>query len=113
MCVCVLCPADLTEHHVNNSVLALVDGELWPLHQPLTRSCSLTLLTFKDNDPTMVNQVRPKLDLYVQAYEYTQDKGVTFSAVQPGVLAVLRRPAGPGAGDGVQRRLRRGAAQHT
>lgn len=58
--VCV-CPADLTEHHVNNSVLALVDDELWPLHQPLTRSCSLTLLTFKDNDPTMVNQVRPKL----------------------------------------------------
>lgn len=44
---------------MNNSVLALVDGELWPLHQPLTRSCSLTLLTFKDNDPTMVNQVRP------------------------------------------------------
>ena len=50
-------PSDLTEHHVNNSVLALVDGELWPLHQPLTQSCSLTLLTFKDSDPTLVNQV--------------------------------------------------------
>ncbi|XP_030013641.1 large ribosomal subunit protein mL39 [Sphaeramia orbicularis] len=50
------CARHLTEHHVNNSVLALVDGELWPLHQPLTHSCTLTLLTFKDSDPTLVNQ---------------------------------------------------------
>lgn len=50
------CARHLTEHHVNNSVLALVDGELWPLHKPLTDSCSLRLLTFKDSDPTPVNQ---------------------------------------------------------
>ncbi|XP_053273503.1 39S ribosomal protein L39, mitochondrial [Pleuronectes platessa] len=50
------CARHLTEHHVTNSALALVDGELWPLHQPLTRSCSLTLLSFKDSDPTLVNQ---------------------------------------------------------
>uniref|UniRef100_A0A1A8RFC6 Large ribosomal subunit protein mL39 n=1 Tax=Nothobranchius rachovii TaxID=451742 RepID=A0A1A8RFC6_9TELE len=50
------CARHLTEHHVNNSALALVDGDLWPLHQPLTHSCSLTLLTFKDNDPTLVNE---------------------------------------------------------
>ncbi|CAJ1086961.1 S ribosomal protein L39%2C mitochondrial [Xyrichtys novacula] len=50
------CASHLTEHHVTNSVLALVDGELWPLHQPLTASCSLKLLTFKDSDPTLVNQ---------------------------------------------------------
>uniref|UniRef100_A0A1A7WBD5 Large ribosomal subunit protein mL39 n=1 Tax=Iconisemion striatum TaxID=60296 RepID=A0A1A7WBD5_9TELE len=50
------CARHLTEHHVNNSALALVDGDQWPLHQPLTHSCSLTLLTFKDNDPTLVNQ---------------------------------------------------------
>ncbi|XP_077575110.1 large ribosomal subunit protein mL39 [Stigmatopora nigra] len=51
------CARHLTEHHVTNSVLALLDGEeAWPLHMPLTRSCSLTLLTFKDNDPTLVNQ---------------------------------------------------------
>uniref|UniRef100_UPI0037E77360 large ribosomal subunit protein mL39 n=1 Tax=Semicossyphus pulcher TaxID=241346 RepID=UPI0037E77360 len=50
------CARHLTEHHVTNSVLALVDGEPWHLHQPLTRSCSLTLLTFKDSDPTLVNQ---------------------------------------------------------
>ncbi|XP_023147136.2 39S ribosomal protein L39, mitochondrial [Amphiprion ocellaris] len=50
------CARHLTEHHVKNSALALVDGEPWPLHQPLTSSCSLTLLTFKDSDPTLVNQ---------------------------------------------------------
>ncbi|XP_034533294.1 39S ribosomal protein L39, mitochondrial-like isoform X1 [Notolabrus celidotus] len=50
------CARHLTEHHVTNSVMALVDGEPWPLHQPLTESCSLTLLTFKDSDPTLVNQ---------------------------------------------------------
>lgn len=50
------CARHLTEHHVTNSALALVDGEPWPLHQPLTHSCSLTLLTFKDNDPTLVNE---------------------------------------------------------
>ncbi|XP_061571570.1 39S ribosomal protein L39, mitochondrial [Cololabis saira] len=50
------CARHLTEYHVTNSALALVDGEPWPLHQPLTRSCSLTLLTFKDADPTIVNQ---------------------------------------------------------
>ncbi|KAM6893873.1 large ribosomal subunit protein mL39 [Xenentodon cancila] len=50
------CARHLTEHHVSDSAMALVDGEPWPLHQPLTRSCSLTLLTFKDTDPTLVNQ---------------------------------------------------------
>ncbi|TKS66349.1 39S ribosomal protein L39, mitochondrial [Collichthys lucidus] len=50
------CARHLTEYHVNNSVLALVDGEPWPLHQPLTDSCSMTLLTFKDSDPTLANQ---------------------------------------------------------
>ncbi|XP_038137060.1 39S ribosomal protein L39, mitochondrial [Cyprinodon tularosa] len=50
------CARHLTEHHVNNSALAMVDGEPWPLHQPLTHSCSLTLLTFKDSDPSLVNE---------------------------------------------------------
>ncbi|XP_028323234.1 large ribosomal subunit protein mL39 [Gouania willdenowi] len=51
------CAKHLTEHHVTNSGLALVDGEPWPLNQPLTHSCSLTLLTFRDKDPTLLNQV--------------------------------------------------------
>ncbi|XP_035533887.1 39S ribosomal protein L39, mitochondrial [Morone saxatilis] len=50
------CARHLTQRHVTNSALALVDGEPWPLHQPLTRSCSLTLLTFKSSEPTLVNQ---------------------------------------------------------
>jgi len=50
------CARHLTEYHVTSSALALVDGEPWPLHQPLTHSCSLTLLTFKDTDPTLLNQ---------------------------------------------------------
>uniref|UniRef100_A0A3Q3W3T4 Large ribosomal subunit protein mL39 n=1 Tax=Mola mola TaxID=94237 RepID=A0A3Q3W3T4_MOLML len=50
------CARHLTEHHVTNSVMALVDGKPWHLHQPLIHSCSLTLLTFKDSDPTLVNQ---------------------------------------------------------
>ncbi|XP_029374170.1 large ribosomal subunit protein mL39 [Echeneis naucrates] len=50
------CARHLTEYHVTNSALALVDGEVWPLHKPLTHSCSLSLLTFKDDDPTLVNQ---------------------------------------------------------
>ncbi|XP_029927113.1 large ribosomal subunit protein mL39 [Myripristis murdjan] len=50
------CARHLTDYHVTSSALALVDGEPWPLHQPLTRSCSLSLLTFKDADPSLVNQ---------------------------------------------------------
>lgn len=50
------CARHLTEYHVTSSALALVDGEPWPLHQPLTGSCSLSLLTFKDADPSLVNQ---------------------------------------------------------
>lgn len=50
------CARHLTDHHVNNSALALVDGEPWSLHQPLTHSCTLSLLTFKDADPTLVNE---------------------------------------------------------
>lgn len=50
------CARHLTEWHVNSSALALVDGVLWPMHRPLTQSCSLTLLTFKDSDPVQVNK---------------------------------------------------------
>ncbi|KAI2668828.1 39S ribosomal protein L39, mitochondrial [Labeo rohita] len=48
--------SDLTEWHVKSSALALVDGQPWHMHRPLTRSCDLTLLTFKDEDPQIVNQ---------------------------------------------------------
>lgn len=48
---------DLTEWHVNSSALALVDGEPWPMHQPLSHSCSLSLLHFKMEEPHDVNKV--------------------------------------------------------
>ncbi|XP_028810585.1 large ribosomal subunit protein mL39 [Denticeps clupeoides] len=50
------CARHLTEWHVNSAALALVDGEPWPLHKPLTQSCSLRLLTFRDSDPLLLNQ---------------------------------------------------------
>ncbi|XP_036413661.1 LOW QUALITY PROTEIN: 39S ribosomal protein L39, mitochondrial [Colossoma macropomum] len=50
------CARHLTEWHVSSAALALVDGEPWHLHRPLTRSCSLTLLTFKDDNPQLANQ---------------------------------------------------------
>ncbi|KAM6945847.1 large ribosomal subunit protein mL39 isoform 2-T2 [Aplochiton taeniatus] len=50
------CAKHLTEWHLNSAALALVDGEPWPLHRPLTGSCSLSLLTFKDADPLLANQ---------------------------------------------------------
>lgn len=50
------CARHLSEWHVDRAVLALVDGEAWPLHKPLTRSCSVTLLTFKDTNPLLANQ---------------------------------------------------------
>ncbi|KAJ3584399.1 hypothetical protein NHX12_014894 [Muraenolepis orangiensis] len=50
------CAKHLTEFHVVNSAVALVDGELCSLYRPLTESCSLSLLTFRDQDPALVNQ---------------------------------------------------------
>ncbi|XP_053729829.1 39S ribosomal protein L39, mitochondrial [Synchiropus splendidus] len=50
------CAKHLTEYHVTNSAMALVDGEPWPLHRPLTQTCTLSLLTFKDDNPTLVNE---------------------------------------------------------
>ncbi|XP_016312358.1 large ribosomal subunit protein mL39 [Sinocyclocheilus anshuiensis] len=50
------CTRHLTEWHVKSSALALVDGQPWHMHRPLTHSCDLTLLTFKDDDPQIANQ---------------------------------------------------------
>lgn len=62
---------DLTEWYVTSSALALVDGKPWSLHQPLTQSCSLSLLTFKDTDPLLVNQVQHSTtDIGIHALNY-------------------------------------------
>ena len=62
---------DLTEWYVTSSALALVDGKPWSLHQPLTQSCSLSLLAFKDTDPLLVNQVQHSTtDIGIHALNY-------------------------------------------
>lgn len=48
---------DLSEWHCKKSVLALVDGKLWEMYRPLTQSCEIQFLTFKDEDPEEVNKV--------------------------------------------------------
>ncbi|XP_042316744.1 39S ribosomal protein L39, mitochondrial [Sceloporus undulatus] len=50
------CAMHLSEWHCKKSVLALVDGELWDMNKPLTRSCEIQFLTFKDEDPEEVNK---------------------------------------------------------
>ncbi|OXB58865.1 hypothetical protein ASZ78_017021 [Callipepla squamata] len=46
----------LSEWHCKRSVLALVDGEVWDMYRPLTKSCEIQFLTFKDEDPEEVNK---------------------------------------------------------
>jgi len=40
----------------DRSVLALVDGELWDMHRPLTKDCTVKLLHFHIDDPFHVNK---------------------------------------------------------
>ncbi|KAM6383748.1 large ribosomal subunit protein mL39 isoform 2-T2 [Alca torda] len=50
------CAMHLSEWHCKKSVLALVDGEVWDMYRPLTKSCEIQFLTFKDEDPEEVNK---------------------------------------------------------
>ncbi|XP_035752310.1 39S ribosomal protein L39, mitochondrial [Egretta garzetta] len=50
------CAMHLSEWHCRKSVLALVDGEVWDMYRPLTKSCEIQFLTFKDEDPEEVNK---------------------------------------------------------
>ncbi|XP_060626466.2 large ribosomal subunit protein mL39 isoform X1 [Anolis sagrei] len=50
------CAMHLSELHCKKSVLALVDGEFWDMNKPLTNSCEIEFLTFKDEDPEEVNK---------------------------------------------------------
>ncbi|XP_054829960.1 39S ribosomal protein L39, mitochondrial isoform X2 [Eublepharis macularius] len=50
------CAMHLSEWHCKKSVLALVDGNLWDMYRPLTQSCEIQFLTFKDEDPEEVNK---------------------------------------------------------
>ncbi|XP_030060123.1 large ribosomal subunit protein mL39 isoform X1 [Microcaecilia unicolor] len=50
------CAMHLSEWHCEQSVLALVDGEIWDMYRPLTKSCEIQFLTFKDENPEEVNK---------------------------------------------------------
>ncbi|XP_068126679.1 large ribosomal subunit protein mL39 isoform X2 [Hyperolius riggenbachi] len=50
------CAMHLNEWYCERSVLALVDGEPWDIYRPLTKSCNIQFLTFKDEDPEEVNK---------------------------------------------------------
>jgi len=49
--------ADIQELLMTRSVLALVNGQPWDMHKPLTEDCELRFLHFKDEDPSLSNKV--------------------------------------------------------
>ena len=51
------CDADIQEILMTRSVLSLVNGRPWDMHKPLNEECELQFLHFKDNDPSLSNQV--------------------------------------------------------
>ncbi|XP_001374495.4 39S ribosomal protein L39, mitochondrial [Monodelphis domestica] len=50
------CAMHLSEWYCTKSILALVDGQPWDMNKPLTKSCEIKFLTFKDEDPEEVNK---------------------------------------------------------
>ncbi|XP_026267569.2 large ribosomal subunit protein mL39 [Urocitellus parryii] len=50
------CAMHLSEWYCRKSILALVDGQPWEMYKPLTKSCEIKFLTFKDPDPREVNK---------------------------------------------------------
>ncbi|XP_074245539.1 large ribosomal subunit protein mL39 isoform X1 [Saimiri boliviensis] len=50
------CAMHLSEWYCRKSILALVDGQPWGMYKPLTKSCEIQFLTFKDRDPGEVNK---------------------------------------------------------
>lgn len=50
------CAMHLSEWYCSKSILALVDGQPWDMYKPLTKSCEIKFLTFKDPDPKEVNK---------------------------------------------------------
>lgn len=50
------CAMHLSEWYCKRAVLAVVDGEAWDMYRPLTKSCEIQFLTFKDQDPEEVNK---------------------------------------------------------
>ncbi|KAK7471490.1 hypothetical protein BaRGS_00035884 [Batillaria attramentaria] len=49
------CAMHIQELLMSRSALALVDGEPWDMHRPLSSGCQLQFLHFQDGDPAAVN----------------------------------------------------------
>lgn len=61
---------DLSEWYVAKAALALVDGEVWDMYKPLTKSCNIQFLTFKEDDPEEVNKVSRHLFSVLSFLQY-------------------------------------------
>ncbi|XP_012886475.1 PREDICTED: 39S ribosomal protein L39, mitochondrial [Dipodomys ordii] len=59
------CAMHLSEWYCKKSILALVDGQPWDMYKPLTKSCEIKFLTFKDHDPQEVNKLRDLTLLFI------------------------------------------------
>ena len=64
------CIVDIAELLMQRSVLALVNGEPWDMHRPLTQDCELQFLHFKDEDPHICNRVHDTHILGVACFSY-------------------------------------------
>ena len=47
---------DISQHVIETSALALVNGQLWDMHRPLEGDCELQFLNFHMRDPYQVTQ---------------------------------------------------------
>ena len=49
--------SDLGEHYCKHAAMAVVNGSLWHMLQPLEGDCELNFVRFKDDKPFEVNKV--------------------------------------------------------
>uniref|UniRef100_A0A673UDX4 Mitochondrial ribosomal protein L39 n=1 Tax=Suricata suricatta TaxID=37032 RepID=A0A673UDX4_SURSU len=94
------CAMHLSEWYCRKSILALVDGQPWDMYKPLTKSCEIEFLTFKDRDPGEVNKVFLisekcvfKKFFYVCLFLRETESGVIQSRQQAENLRSLTRDA--------------------
>ena len=55
--ICVVIILDIQELLTTRSPIALVNGEPWDLHRPLTKDCEISFQHFQNDDPQLANKV--------------------------------------------------------
>jgi large subunit ribosomal protein L39 len=59
------CAMHISELYTNRSVVAKIDEKTpWDMYRPLKDSCKLEFLHFKQEDPSIVNQVGQKFSIF-------------------------------------------------